>query len=395
MKQLKSHHPLALIDARPGPHRGFTLLEVVAALALTTMVLGAVFALLARGLKTPRLETERADVQAQTRSALDAISRDVLEAGADLPPEFPAFTPPQINPELLASEGDAIELVGNLDEQRAVEPVRVRSFDGRVAQLESDAAAHIRRGDLVLVYDDAPTDGTWMFGLVAEVRAGDPPELVLKTRPGESEGEVTLPWFIDNYNRPSPAAGFVTPVSVIHYSLARDAGSTVQGTPERVLMRRVNWGPPQPVAYAENMEIRYVIGSTVADVDPPGQPDTRRGEPQFRIQSANAESPRRGDGPPPQDQRYRDRGPRNGEEGVRIPPLPQVDPRSPLQPDKVVRGVRITLTGRSHSGNLEGSQRLAAGSDPNGFLRVTYTSRVAARNLLFRLSARGQNQAFN
>ena len=415
MKKLRKHFPPRAASRTDG----FTLLEVVIAMALTTVVLSVVFALLARGIKTPRVESERADVQAQTRSALESITRDVLQAGAGLPPEFPTFIPPEINPELLGSEGDTIELVANLDEQVVSEPVRVRSFDGRLAQLDSPAP-HIQPGALVLVYDDAPTQGTWMFALVAEGRS-QPPELVLKTRPGDSEGEVRLPWYIDNYNRPTPTSGFLTPVSVVRYSLAPD-GSTRWGasTPERVLVRSLNWGAPQPVAYAENLAIRYVIGSTVPDFDV--GPGDKGDGPGFRIRRPHpgAAGLVRTDGDPgkggplltdlssmtevsskedlpktrPPGGAGAPASPEDAEDGVTVPPLPQLDPRLPLEPQKVVRGVRITVSGRSASANLEGS-KVAEGPDPNGYLRVTYTSRVAVRNLLFRLSTRGHGESFN
>ena len=151
--------------------RGFTFVEVMVSMAITIIVMASVFALLARGFRTTDAEFERSDLQAQARHALDQISRDLLVAGSGLPPEFPAFTPPHINPDLDASGGgpEAIEIVGCSDSSPAgVEPWPIVSFDGEKVRAES-FPRHIGPGDLVLLFDDEPKNGTWLFGLVSSI----------------------------------------------------------------------------------------------------------------------------------------------------------------------------------------------------------------------------------
>lgn len=358
--------------------RGFSFVEVVIALATTIVILGAVFGLLARSLRTTPVEMERADLQAQARHALDRISRDVLLAGTDLPPEFPAFTPPGINTDLdaMIGESDAIEIVGNLSRNSVGgEPIRVSSFDGQTAFLATETT-QIRQGDLVLVYDDEPENGAWMFGLVAAVQAGPNPALMLKTTPGATVGDTTLPSFIESYNRSRPDSGWLTPVTVVTY--VTDLDDTVDGAPaERVLWRQVNWGESQQVAYLESLRIRYFVGDTVDDPVVPVL-----GPPGHDIQSLPPKGPKEPKEP-------KNNKNRRDLDGLQYAPFPQPDPLAQLQGQDLVHGVRIQVTSRSHQANLEGSELLADEStSDDGYIRATLSTRVSPRNLLFRLSNR-------
>jgi hypothetical protein len=136
---------------------GFSLVEVLVAMCLTTLVLGAVFGILSQWSVSP--ESDRARLQAEVSLTLNQITRDVFSAGVDLPPEFPVFTPYGGNPELVEmwAETDVIEMVGNLGGTAAgQEPVVFTDFDGVTAKLES-SPTHIQVGDLVLLYDTTRT----------------------------------------------------------------------------------------------------------------------------------------------------------------------------------------------------------------------------------------------
>ena len=65
---------------------GFTLIEVVVALAVTMIMIGSVFGLMASGQTTFRRETQVADMQMSTRSGLELLSRDLAMAGFRTPP---------------------------------------------------------------------------------------------------------------------------------------------------------------------------------------------------------------------------------------------------------------------------------------------------------------------
>lgn len=381
-------------------------------LALTTLTMGAVFSLLARGMKTTPRDAARADLQAQARHALELISRDVLLAGSDLPPEFPAFTPPEINPTLAAGaeQPNTIEIIGNLDSNiTGQEPIEVLDFDGYTARLKV-APAHIREGDLVLLYDDAPEQGKWVFGLVSSIQIGSPPRMTLETLPGDSEGDITLPPFIQNYNRPSPTSGFLTPVTVVTYTTS--PAMTESDSTDQVLWRQLNWGAAHQVASVEDLQIRYFVGGTLDEINIPKDETGDRGPSNYEPRAVDEgrkhrNSPRTHDGPArpphtghpsgPKSNRSRSTlDPVTAERELASPPVPQPDSGEPLINNGLVRGVRITVTSRSQQANLESSTvRWDQEADEDGYLRVTYSSRVATRNILCRLSSRKNLGAFN
>jgi hypothetical protein len=365
---------------------GFSFVELLVALAATVIVLGVVFGLLAKGSGAHGEEMERADLQAQARAALQMLSQDVLMAGGDLPPEIPAF-----RPTLTVRRGapDGLEMVGNFeDDAGGGGAVPVVSFDGRFAKLGAEPTRFLR-GDLVLVYDDEPTDGKWMFALVESVAGGASSEMTLLTVPGgridDVDPPVALPDSIDSYNRPTPESGFVTPVTVIGYGLEDNPDD-----PESMrnsLWRQVNWGERVDVARIEDLEIRYFVGGTVSDIHTP----TPRAGP-FGGPSIQGKGPSGGPSIQGQEPRgWKGRTDNTLEEEVPLPPEPQPVPSRRIEESNLIRGVRISVTSRSKTANLRGST-LEPGEAPDedGYLREVLTTRVAPRNLLIQADRRGQ-----
>ena len=132
----------------------------------------------------PSLRCWREVFEQRTRSSRDPIcrrrlvtlwirvSRDLLVAGSGLPPEFPTFTPPNVNPDLDASGGgpEAIEIVGYFDSSAAgVEPWPIVSFDGEKVRAEK-LPPHIGPGKISSwCTTTSPTNGMWLFGLVSTI----------------------------------------------------------------------------------------------------------------------------------------------------------------------------------------------------------------------------------
>jgi hypothetical protein len=322
-------------------------------------------------------ESQRSDLQAQARHALERISEDLLLAGTDLPLEFPAFTPPGVNPILDGSdEGpDAVEIIGHFSQDAsASQPLRVVSFDGQTALLET-VPIEIERGRLVLIYDNESTHGAWMFGIVSSVQEWPQPALTLLTEAGGAVDHLRLPPFISKYNRNQPRSGFVTPVTVVTYMVQADGTRGAQEE-DTVLWRQVNWGVPVQVAFVEDLQIRFFVGGTVSEDpymiyrSPPPSRDTAMARPSTSTSGQERE--------------------------LDHPPRPQPQPGRRLQPDDLVRGVRIFVTSRSHDANLEGSTvRSDQDEDEEGFLRVTFSTRVSPRNILYQLNARQSLEALN
>jgi len=77
--------------ADPG-QRGFSMVELVVAMAVTLIVSSAIYGLLTAGGNAFRREPEMADRQQNIRIAMDAIARDVADAGGGAPLVAQVFT---------------------------------------------------------------------------------------------------------------------------------------------------------------------------------------------------------------------------------------------------------------------------------------------------------------
>ena len=69
-----------------GDTDGFTLVEVIVALAVTLIMIGSVFGLMVGGQTTFRRETQVANMQMSTRAGLQLLSRDLTMVGYRTPP---------------------------------------------------------------------------------------------------------------------------------------------------------------------------------------------------------------------------------------------------------------------------------------------------------------------
>jgi type II secretory pathway pseudopilin PulG len=75
-----------------GEEGGFSLIELLVVMLVTFFVSGAIYALLASGQNSFRREPEIADRQQNIRVAMDVISRDIANAGTNLPAFAQVFT---------------------------------------------------------------------------------------------------------------------------------------------------------------------------------------------------------------------------------------------------------------------------------------------------------------
>jgi prepilin-type N-terminal cleavage/methylation domain-containing protein len=80
------------VERRRARERGFSMVELMVAMVVTLVVSGAIFGLLSAGGNAFRREPEVADRQQNIRIAMDAIMRDISNAGSGMPLVSQVFT---------------------------------------------------------------------------------------------------------------------------------------------------------------------------------------------------------------------------------------------------------------------------------------------------------------
>ena len=109
----------ARAKAKPaaGQETGFSLIELMVAMLITLIVSGAMFGLLSSGNSAFRREPEMSDRQQNIRLAMDVISKDVVNGGANMPAFEQVFTrsdAPPAGPTLNGSAGSTYQWPGSL-----------------------------------------------------------------------------------------------------------------------------------------------------------------------------------------------------------------------------------------------------------------------------------------
>ena len=319
---------------------GFTLIEVLISILITLIVMASVFALLTRGQRSFQREPEIADLQQSARTVIDMVSRDILQAGAGLPPEFPAFSA------VRGGDGtptDSIEMIGTfqLAGEVYLEPEDVMTVTDTVATMVSNTT-NFEVDDMIVVYNDVTTgtapEPQWVLARVTAIFEDEFDTSVQATVSydiGAYPAVYSRYTALDNSflatdgRRPK-----MTRVSVVHYDTVVDTSGDYSGPPPRVLQREVDFsGIPQAVGYLEDFQIRYIIGVAT--------PDERD-----------------------------------------IPPNPAVDLAGiPLTAENMLSGVRVTVTARSVTAGMEGASQGASAGRDDDFIRKTFSTNVNPRNV--------------
>jgi prepilin-type N-terminal cleavage/methylation domain-containing protein len=313
--------------------KGFTLIEVLISMVITVIVMGAVFGLLTRGQRSFQREPQVADLQQNARVVLDMVSKDVYQAGAGLPPEFPSITPKSVDPSV-GDQGvgvpDIIEVVGTVTSPDIMnsDPETLITFDGMVATLDH-APTPLMVGDMVVIYNNDPLNAEWVMRWVTGVNQ-TPPNAMVTVGP-TSGGGINIPPAYSRNVTPFPwAGGFIIKVSTVRY-FAQPQGDDL------VMMRQVNFDVANrmPVGMIEDFQVVYMVGNR--------------------------------------------------------PALEQLDPPHPhpalganINTIDIISGVRVTVAARSQDQNLEGSTVGPSGN----YIRKTFSSNITPRNISGALAAR-------
>jgi prepilin-type N-terminal cleavage/methylation domain-containing protein len=316
--------------------RGFTLVEVIVSMAITVIVMAAVFGLLTRGQRSFEREPQIADLQQSARTALDMVSRDVLGAGSGLPPEFPSFTPTSVDAQVGDHNPDVVEIIGASQSagQMPFDPIPIRDFDGTVGTLDVSGTS-LQVDDMVLVYNDVPTNADWSLRWIADVQQ-DAAVATLIFSETNSAG-VTIP---EVYSRFPPGADPTAVRVIARVSVVRYFAELVEE--DLILRRQVDFGNAMPVGMIDDFQVAYMVGT-----QPP-------------VENNN-------------------------------PPHPQPDAVVAITPDDIISGVRVMVTARSASENLEGAETGTSGD----YIRRSFSSNISPRNILGGLAERTRGLGAN
>ena len=155
-----------MTTAAPSDARGFSLIELTVALAVTLIVTGAIYGLLTGGQSAFRREPELTDRQQNIRVAMDLIMKDIGSTGSGLPTWVQTFTrtldacsscPDGGAPMGLGGvRTDELEMLTN-DGARDNEPVCATTGFGNSANIRLIRNAAPMTGPVLIIFGD----GTW------------------------------------------------------------------------------------------------------------------------------------------------------------------------------------------------------------------------------------------
>jgi hypothetical protein len=181
---------------------------------------------------------------------------------------------------------------------------------------------------MVLVYNDVPTNTDWSLRWITDIQQ-DPASATLTFSETNSKG-VTIPVQYSRFpvGADPTAVRVIARVSVVRYF------AELEGE-DLILRRQVDFGNAMPVGMIDDFQVAYMVGT-----QPPVENDN--------------------------------------------PPHPQPDAVVAITPDDIISGVRVMVTARSASENLEGAETGQSGD----YIRRSFSSNISPRNILSGLAER-------
>jgi prepilin-type N-terminal cleavage/methylation domain-containing protein len=257
--------------------RGFSLIELLIALVMTLVITGAVMSLLIEGNRAFQIQPEMTERQQNIRAGMDAIMRDVANAGAGLPPLAQVFTVGLNGAGTTAPSGTNRDILEMLTNSRGFDPAPACVPQGTAA-----SGTTIRFGSL-----ETHMDGTTR--LASSFSAGMPVALIsgnfysLRTINAVTSGvaagvpadqctTAALPALTLNADPCAPPGNMgagcqvsaVVFQDLVRYYIAQDPDSPDPVHPTPALWRQSTADGTQIVARGvEDMRVRYRSGGDV------------------------------------------------------------------------------------------------------------------------------------
>lgn len=324
--------------------KGFTLVEVMVAVAITIVVMAAVFGLLYQGQDSFVREREVTDVNQSARAGIASLSRDLTMAGFKTPPALAVLVndgggtnPPNPDQVTLLYEDPAYPTARTLDCLRwpgpcdTIQNSSTLFLDsGRFDPPQANPAQAYRRGQVLFAIETEDCNGDGQNGIIPFMLTQDPAEQANQNRVrlNHNPGQGSMGW--------NPPGGF---------NRQLNADCTMVGV-FRAIQYRINPPPPTPNPNLERRDLS--LGAAAAWIPVANNIEN------LQIQYATGNNPN----------------------FVDAPPAPNQD-----DPLTWITQVKVTVAGRSESTNLQGgSPGVFASTDTH--LRRTFSTTVSLRNIV-------------
>jgi len=219
-------------SSRPSGRSGFSLIELIVAMAVTLVVTGAVYGLMSGGNNAFRREPELTDRQQNARVAMEMIQRDIANAGVNMGAFFQSFTR-NLNAagRITGPAGqvaDHLEIFGNDGTCPDAPTVQVKPpgpTSGSNINVRGSVPNCYSEESLVLVIY---SNGQAKWGLAFNIHSNDSKMLNFPNGQQPPESQLSIPGSLASYViGDGTSAVAMSPLQLIRYEIAMDPpGST-------------------------------------------------------------------------------------------------------------------------------------------------------------------------
>ena len=219
--------------SRPAGQSGFSLLELIVAMAVTLVVTGAVYGLMAGGNNAFRREPELTDRQQNARVAMDMIQRDIANAGVNMGAFFQSFTRGLNGAGRITGPAgqvaDHLEIFGNdgtcPDAQTVAEKPPGPTSGSNINVRGGLPSCYSERAMVLVIYGN----GLAKWGLAFNIHSKDSKDVNFPNGQQPTGSQINGPGELAEYSPgdgSSPVA--MSPLQVVRYEIAMDPpGSTI------------------------------------------------------------------------------------------------------------------------------------------------------------------------
>ena len=347
--------------SRPSGQSGFSLVELIVAMAITIVITGAVYGLMAGGNSAFRREPELTDRQQNARVAVEMMQKDISYAGVNMGPFFQSFTQ-GLNAKGIVTGptglvADHLEVFGNDGTcpdapANPTKPTSGANFNARgpIPDCYSEEAL------VLVVY----SNGAAKWGLGHNIHASD---FKLNFPPGQQPNgsQITSPAELAEWaNGDGTTPQALSPLNLVRYEIGYDPPGVVPPTGVPSLYR-------SPTGGRDPADGAFVSPSSAANITKGRWQLLARGIEDLQVQ-------------------YRNGTGAWGDDPGAVTCAGTCKTPSAAEYNRGVREVRITMSVRAEGQNLQGQTGSLASGRPNA-VRGTVTTVTSVKALQNYLAA--------